>query len=1097
MQRMSLEDTVLAQIQASDNHKNIWVGANAGTGKTKVLTQRYVRFLLAGAAPESILCITFTNNAAAEMRERVLRTTRGWLELDDTALRAALEESCGEAPSEAMLTRARSLFLQLSDAPHKMHFTTIHGFCQDMLQRFPLEAGIAPHFTVIEEAASKRLLKNAASGLFRQSRFAKESRLNEAMQCFAQHMGDGAIEDVLGLMVNNRHALRQAVREAQGEDALHRQIDAVCEQEDGADVGAAFIDATQEKHGVLQQFADTLAQYGTAKEQTLVPVLREWLAVHDWDEGKYQAFRNVFLKKNEDEIRAKAATKKCVEAWPEIEDVFIDEGQRILRFEEAKKRAMLAKLSHAYVTLSQEMSRLYEQQKQAHNALDFDDLIEATLRLLERSDMVPWVLYKMDRRIAHLLLDEAQDTSPEQWEIILKLCEEYISQSDGKTVFVVGDVKQSIYGFQGAEPAQISAHKARLETYCNAQSETGLETVRMERSFRCTQAVLDVVDGLFAEPSRRYSLQYSDDAVSHGVHRANEWGRVECWPLVVKPEVPDVEPFSLPLRYEVQQSAGSALAEQIAQQIKTWLGGQVMLPSAGRPIQPKDILILVRSRSTFVHELARTLKRGGVPLAGTDRLQLSSHLMVQDIIALCQWALLPEDDYSLACVLKSPMLCMGEEALFELCHGRVGSVWDALRAKGDAAIVAKLNELREWAETLAVGAFFDRLFSQWHFERLYMPFYRAEAGEVLHAFMRYMRGECDRAGASLTMILHQFSESDVSIVQRAGAGANEVRIMTVHGAKGLEAPIVFLPDTTSVKTNKDTLFFDEDSGVPLYAPLAKYRADVFAKALDKARRKDAEESLRLLYVAMTRARDWLIVAGHSNTKNVNEASWYAMAKTQLQAMEAREEEGALIYECGDVYGVAKEETAAAVKTYPDALEQPLEIVAPERMKNPSGAGEHVVEVYETVGEVVSSDMGTLRHRLIELLAPLPAPRRSLALAKAVCGAGIDEQTFEAIYEEMFALLGHADLSALFGEDTRYEVAVRSGEHYGIIDCVVARASGYDIIDFKTGIAPAEEHIPAHYRAQLEAYRGMMLRAYPEQEIRAAILWTQAQRLDWL
>lgn len=1096
MQALSLEATQKSQQMASSPRHNVWVNANAGTGKTKVLTDRVLRLLLSGVSADAILCITFTNNAAAEMRHRLLDRSQKWLDASDEDLRKELADITGEAVSDETLNAARGIYLQLSDAPHLLHFTTIHGFAQELLQRFPLEAGLSPYFTVLEEGQSKALLWEAAQQLLSRATRPSNQGVNDALQTLSGTINDDDLIRLMKQMVDKRGEVVRFFHEKE-HAKLHAAIDAFCEIEPNAPEPEKALMEYSAAHLALLGGLVPVLEQGKKTEEKAIPIVRAWYAnvlEARFDMECYKDYYATLITQKDTDKNVLGG--KLPERYPEYMDFFDHERQRLRRYEAARKARDLARLSHAFIVLSEAVNELYEQRKRARNALDFDDLIERTGALLKNAELSPWVLYKMDRRISHVMLDEAQDTSPDQWELIVQLCEEYVSQSAQKTVFVVGDTKQSIYGFQGAKPAQLAQHKTTLSRFAEAQG-SALSTVAMQRSFRSTNAVLQVVDACFVDAARRYKLQYNDDTVLHGVHREEVWGRVECWPVIAKPEAEPPEAFSLPLAYESQDSGQSLLAQEVATQIQTWLEEQTLLPSKSRAITPGDILVLVRSRKPFVQELTSLLKRAGVPVAGADRLVLQSHLLVKDLVALGQWACVPQDDYSLACVLKSPLCGVSEDALFSIAHGREGSLWQAVQEKADADVVALLEAVLAQVQTHHTPSqFFAELALRTRLEKRYYPLYGAEAREILQLFLDAIL-QLEHIGvSSLTECLHRFSAEEQKVKQEMEAQRNEVRIMTVHGAKGLQAPIVLVPEILTSTPNRNTIFMEGEA--MLYAPNAQYHTERFAALKAKAEQAEEEESARLLYVAMTRAEDWLLHMCYCQRKDLPEDSWTAWVQDALRAQGATEDEqGRLVLQTGE----AQKQDAKEVKRFASSpLDKALYQAVPEwesPLRNPSHSEEHAEPVSVTDGMRSSAERGNRIHKLLEVLTPLAPAQRQLSLAQAV----LEDAHCADEFEEVMGVFAQPELAALFAQPLQFEVPVLGtlGAHVyrGAIDCLIKTDDGYVIMDFKTGAVPTDGQMPDVYRAQLQGYQELMRNAYPAERFAACLLWTQTGELQWL
>jgi len=890
-----IHDATARQRLAADPTASVWVAASAGTGKTKVLTDRVLALLLQGTAPHRLLCLTFTKAAAAEMSNRIALRLADWATDDDATLADKLFELQGNEPDAATLVRARRLFAQVLDAPGGMRIETIHAFCQSLLRRFPLEAGLAPHFQVMDERDAAELLAEAQSEVLAGGESDLAARIHETnfpalmaelardrgrlARLFARHGG------IAGVVASMRAKLGLG-----RDDSAAGLLQAAC-------ADAAF-DATGCRAAMLA------LEGGGKTDQKSAAAMDAWLANPAGRPDGFAAYSLVFLTKD-GAIRAKLLTNGVRDDCPGIAEVLATEAARLLALSERLKAAAVAEATQALLTLAAALLAAYGRRKEVRALLDYDDLILGARDLLGRPGVAPWVLYKLDGGIDHVLIDEAQDTNPDQWAVVAALTEEFFAgrgvHETIRTVFAVGDVKQSIYSFQRADPRAFEEMRQRFADHVVAAHQHWRE-VPLNLSFRSTKAVLQAVDQVFADgqPGRDGIAPAGAD-IGHLARRAGQAGAVEIWPPIEPRALDELIPWKPPVEQIRGDSPSGRLAKLIAQRIKAMVATET-LPSKARPVRPGDILVLVRRRGGFVEDLVRELKREGVAVAGADRMVLTEQLAVMDLMALGALLLLPEDDLTLATVLKSPLIGLSEEQLFQLAwnRGKAG-LWETLRRRllDDPAFEAAyltLSDLMAKADRLTPHALFAHVLGPLGGKCRLLARLGAEAEDPLDEFvaltLAFERGH----PPSLQGFLRWLETGAVEIKRDLEQGGRDaVRIMTIHGAKGLQAPIVFLPDTMQVPTKGDLLLWlgENDGETLLWPPKAALADPICRAGRDAQKLARGREMHRLLYVAMTRAEDRLIVCGWQTRRAPSAECWYQLIKDALAPIAAEAEDSFL------------------------------------------------------------------------------------------------------------------------------------------------------------------------------------------------------------
>lgn len=1122
----------LAQAQASNPATSAFVAASAGSGKTKLLTDRLLRLMLAGADPARVQCLTFTKAAAAEMANRLHLRLGRWVTLSDAALDGELQRLSIETGADAR-KQARALFARVLDLPGGMRIGTIHAFCQSLLRRFPLEARISPHFQLIEDRDTDEALRDA-----------RERMLAQA----ASPQARAALDDLAGLV--NLDGFGRLVADLQSDrerlavaldlpdlPAAQRRALGITEA-DPAGVIAAATSWPEEQ--ALTAAANRVYRHGATGCAGRSGSMLDWLGsdgatrAAEWDR-----WRGHFLRGDGQPRSATGFVNKRLAAEdPSLAGLFGAEAERILRVDDERCAFRVAQASTALATLAAPVLRAYAARKDEAAQLDYDDLIVRTSALLVDPGAA-WVLYKLDGGLDHLLLDEVQDTSPAQWRIAQGLIGEFFAGQgagqSGRTVFAVGDRKQSIYAFQGADAAGFDRERAALEhRVCNAGERW--KDVRLDVSFRSTAPVLALVDAVFADPMAAAGVTAPGEALRHFADRAGHAGSVELWPLAPRPELAVAEPWSVPEDYLEQTSALQRLAETLADWIRDQTGGAVALPGRDRPLAPGDVLVLVRRRNAFARALVRALKARSVPVAGLDRLMLTEQPAVQDLLALCDTLLLPQDDLSLACVLTSPLGGLDDDDLMGLAAGRAGTLWEALRQRAGehprwqaawsllAALLPRVDYLAPHAlltEVLGPLGGRARLFARLG------PEAAEPVDELLSAALAYARSH----PPALQGFVHWLRQSGSEVKREAEAAGDAVRIMTVHGAKGLQAPLVILPDTTALPPNEGKLLWaaDPHSGVevPLWAPRKEVACAATHGVRDRLRLLAAAEHNRLLYVALTRAEDRLVVCGWAPRNDPPDTCWYQLVRAGFAALGAEEvpfnDWGPVLRFDSPQTNPPEPDRAAEAQPVapapawmgaaplwrpappPAEPDRPVPL-APSR---PEGAGfgpvPHALSPLGTRNSEQRFQRGRMIHALLQHLPALPETEREAAahawLARA--GQGLPNAEANAVAAETLAVLRHPDLAPLFSPGSRAEVPltglVAGSVVGGLVDQLAILPDRVLLADFKTNRDPPDtpERTPVLYLRQMAAYRAVLCHVFPDRPVGCALVWTRAARVALL
>ena len=1127
-------DPNVAQRRASDPYASVWVGASAGSGKTKVLTDRVLRLMLAGTAPARILCLTFTKAAAAEMAIRINRTLGLWATMPEDSLTDRLHDLCGAMPSADTRTAARRLFARVVDCPGSMKIQTIHAFCQSLLRRFPLEAGLPPHFEVMDDRTAAALLTEARDGALHAGRRAPDGPLGRAVARLTAELNADDFAALLAELAGERGRIARILEQHGGLDGTLAELHRTLGLEPGTTEAGVLHQACAD-HAfdapTLREACKALSM-GSAADQERGVGLQQWIDAAERRVDAFHAYVRLFLTA-EGTPRKTLMTKKPAGLFPHALRAMEEEAARLALVLQTLRTAGVAASTTALLTLADAVLGQYERAKRARALLDYDDLIHHAQELL--NGRVPWVLFKLDGGLDHILIDEAQDTNPEQWRVVSAIAEEFfagLSARDDRgivrTVFAVGDEKQSIFSFQRADPAEFARMRRHFHERAEAAEKTW-QAVDLDISFRSTAAVLETVDAVFALDQARDGVA-SDVApvIRHRAFRRGQAGLVELWPPVKPADLEEPPAWAPPVTREPGESASARLAAVIAATIRDWIDRGEDLPARGRPIQPGDVMILVRRRTSFVAELVRALKERAVPVAGVDRMVLTGQLAVQDLMALAGFLLLPEDDLTLATVLKGPLIGLTEDELFALAHGRHGSLWHALVAR--AELDAAYRPARGWLGSLLARTDFtppyeliagvlsspcpaDTVSGRRAILRRLGPDALDPLDEFLATALTFERTE----PPSLQNFLAWLEASEAEIKRELEQGSGRVRIMTVHGSKGLQAPIVFLPDTLGTPTQGPSILWpDAGVTVPLYAARRTQEDQLCQEARARANRRRDQEYRRLLYVALTRAEDRLYVCGWQGRKDPPAGCWYKLVGEAMAGIAAPESFdfttlGPMGW-AGEGWRLRHMQTARPQDSGPVAVERagghappdwwrspaPPE-AEPSRPLTPSRPDGAEPAVRSPLGEEDGARFkrGILIHRLLQTLPELPAAARAAACRRFLAQAahGLTPERQAEIADETMAVVEDPRFAHLFGPASRAEVpvvgVVAGRALSGQIDRLTVDGDAVWIVDYKTNRPPPTEvaGVPSIYLRQMAAYREALAAVYPGRAVRCVLLWT--------
>ena len=1130
---------------AADPAISAFVTANAGSGKTKTLIDRVARLLLAKVKPEAILCVTYTKAAAAEMQRRLFERLGKWSVTSDADLRAELAKLVGEPEATydaRRLSEARALFAQALETPGGLKIQTIHAFCEKLLRRFPLEAGVSPGFTVMDDQAGAAIARAArrATAHWVDSH---EDAFAQAYARFSVALDFQSFENMFVGFEARRGQIMDYVRRCGGLSEAIADAWTRCdfaEPTSAADLAAEAM--ARLDLGAWRGAATVLFDGGGKQDAKYAEGLAA--VARDPDATLDLALRALFTEGGEGPPATWPGKTSGLKSREDLREALLLDQSRL---EAARERVRAAKVA-AETADALRLAVLYVEshriEKEARGALDFTDLIDKTRVLLTQKVEAAWVLYKLDGGVDHILLDEAQDTAPEQWEILRALTADFFAgeTSEGwsgrraeRTLFVVGDEKQSIYSFQGADPTRLLQE---TQGYIDRITAVGADgrSVPLTISYRSTREVLAYVDAVFSDPETHPAVPPPTglDLVRHEPFRKDGPGCVDLWPLTRELPGEEREAWEAPVDAESERSANRRLAEAIAAETKAILdrGDAVFDKEIGRhrAAHAGDILVLVRRRKVLFEEILRALKRRGVPVAGADRLSLSSHIAFEDLLALGRFILFPDDDLTLAALLKTPFCGLTDEDIYALAKGRRATLWTELRRRAEERpewMAARM--VLDWAITEGRRRQPFEFFAGWlgltdadgrsHRAKV-LTRLGAEAEEALDEFLAQVMEAEQRGVRDLEALVADFAALDIVVKREMEGARREVRVMTAHGSKGLEAPIVFLPETTVRRGAGGSPLLVTEDGALLWCGSGKGDCGASAKARKLREDKESQEALRLLYVALTRARDRLILCGRidARTKDDKVGGWYAAARAAFAhpdiAPDVRtvgEDEGAFLRYGPDPISApriaddvlapaiapdwmtraAPPEPAAARYAAPSRIEDNARVPAPSPLARVSGLGRY------RRGEIV--------HKLLQLLPDVAPDQRGGAAGRLLAAERdlTDEQRQEMALAA-FGVLNDARFAAVFGPGSRAEVALAGTSAHlpkglavsGRVDRLVVDEGRVLVVDYKTN-RPSPDRIedadPA-YLAQMAVYATVLREVFPGRTVEAALVWTDGPKL---
>ncbi|MFT6346281.1 MAG: ATP-dependent helicase/nuclease subunit A [Myxococcota bacterium] len=1106
---MLLKTTNL-QNSASNPSNCAFVSASAGSGKTKVLTDRVLRLLLSGARPSKILCLTFTKVAATQMQNRIFRELENWAIWDEETLKNHLKKFTSHDPSIREIKTAKKLFAELLDDDFGLQISTIHSFCQGIIKQFPIEAKTAPNFSIISEQQENQLLLDARKAILEKALI--DSDLAMRINLICSKLNETSFLDISFELIKERQKLSKLKEKYFGIDGVIDEIFKevqIGKEENEKTTFIGFInDQNWQKDDLINLCQGTEIKNGE--------IIIKFAT--NPDEINLQTYLQVFLTAV-NEPRKSLVLKPIQKQNPLANDLMLFEQERILLFLEKINNVNIAVSTSALLNVVDKIIEKYEVLKNQNGYLDYNDLIIKTNSLLENSSAREWVKYKLDGSFEHILIDESQDTNHSQWDIVKIITEEFfagqgLQENDGelaRSIFIVGDEKQSIYSFQGADP-DIFANIFYF--YQNQLSLIGKEFLNIElcSSFRSMPAILQTVDKVFAKPELKDSISTLAQKIEHHSIKDHHCGKVELLPVVkIKTLEKEEKNYRWKLDFEVkeEQKAQEILAQIIAKKIKGFFDKKKFLACKNRFAQFGDVMILLKERkSNLGNFLIKYLTLENIPVSSADRINLNKNIVVLDLLALAKFILLPNDDLNLACLLKSIFFNFSEEDLLIICDKKnqeKTTLFEALK-QHDSDLHQDLKNiiLQNQDQQFSVYGFFSNFLIKESKQKNVLHRYGKEGEEIINQFLKICIDYQDQNVSSCLQSFVEFLEnSNFQIkIDSFGQNKNQVFITTIHSAKGLESPIVFLADTVhsaqkQIGNDRSRIFWNPINSLPLWSQGKKFDNENIKNIKKFERDNSKKEYWRQLYVAMTRAEEELYVCGFSKQK-IDPDCWYEVIKNAIIG-EAKEIEDLPIdpeYLSGK--GLLVGESFVNNQS-PPIIEHSLEDI-----RKPSKKNLDKIISKEFSSEVIfpskvnldknqidqhQADFGKTIHKILELLFNLkikkPEERRDF-VKNYLSNKGLPGEQMVQINRKIYDVFAEfSDL--LTNEKGRAEVPIIAkidGKTIsGKIDRLIIEDNQALIIDFKTG-----KINPEKYQTQMDLYEKALKKLYPEKNIQSQIIW---------
>lgn len=1141
-------------------NNSIWVSASAGSGKTTILVSRLLVLLLSDIDLSKIVCITYTKTGANEMKTRIYNELASWVVLNDTKLEFTLKKLFKtDTIQKSLIQKARVLFAKIIDNIEELRILTIHAFCQQILKRFPLEAGILPNFDIIED--SKELIKQSTDELL--TNINNYPELLEKLKIIIQHKNEEQFYELINNILNEQQTLSiiQDFNYDYKTDLYHIfNINTDKNQNDYLDEfckNDGFID--------VNYYDNNIANTLTDKQQELFNYLNKWKNF-DYEERKnnYDKYLNIFLTASYEKksFKTDKRMQKIVKNETFAEQVFAEQD-RCFDFYQNFINTQIADLTIFSIEFGLAILNIYKKNKDKKGLLDYNDLIVYTLNLLKNSENSDWINYKMDNGIEHILLDEAQDTSKIQWQIVKSLTAEFFAGDDGneknRTIFVVGDEKQSIFKFQGASPDMFGESYLYYKNLIN-DARKYINKVNLEYSFRSLPNILTFTDKVFETDKYAKRISNVSPQIKHNCMRFTEKasGKVELWPLIeIKKE--EEKPFEFSFEKDNETVAKELLAEDIAMKIRDLTSSNkvITIKEEEKNIEYKDIMILFRTRDeVFISYLVRKLNEFKIPNTSFDKTKINNNIIIQDIVSVFEFVLFPENDLNLAVLFKSPILNLQEEDLFFVCQYKkflkkklfetlqeivknndnyenfvkdlqTDSNFPNFKMNIDKYqyVINILNDFAAKSNELTIYDLCSYIIDNYDIKQRFLERFGDDFEEILKQFLNYIKNYEKNNTINLFNFLQKMKKNDIEIKKDMDASSNQVKLMTVYGSKGMQAPIVFLVNAPiNTGGNKNHLLWTEklfDYKTPIFS-LSNNNSVLFDRIKNNINDDNYSEYLRLFYVGITRAENELYICGWKNgnekktteEKDENKLTWYDLSKLAMKELGREEkfefsrennDENKIVF-CSDKeeFGIINEKNDIVKNINKNILKNHKKLDNYEKVNGEEEDFQflkHLDRDNNILTMNIAIAKGNAVHKLLEIL-----PSANVEDRDEIADIYLNNSFFilsnedrKIIKEKVFNILNNPEYATFFDKNSKSEVDIignLDGKNTPKrIDRLVIKEDKIIIIDYKNTMYDYNEKtLPIEYKQQLNGYKTLIEQIYKNKKVECYILLTSFIKL---
>jgi ATP-dependent helicase/nuclease subunit A len=1066
-----------------DPYKSCWISANAGTGKTKITIDRILALLLSGSKASSILAITFTNNAADEMKYRIINLVNDLLKLTDDELLEYLQNFLSQVITRKEISQYRHKILIIEEQLSELKIQTLHAFCQSLLQDFSEAAGLKENFKIIDENYAQIILSDAKEEIFNHDKIT--ATLNNILNKYSYNYFADILDDIassrnkLAYIWQNYEDLNQYINKTYQflEIKPLEDYESKIYQDFFSKMDQDFINELAINIAISDKDKDK------EKVQNLKSLQQNW--VDNFAEA-FMFFQAAFCKKDQ-EFYKKLVTKDIAAKISDYDTKIADLNELYNYYNNLLNKYNYAELTVDIMLIAQIFLMSYDKIKLQKNLIDYEDLILKSLLLLKSSTNKEFILYKLYNNIHHLLIDEAQDISPWQWDIVKLILEDFFAsqiqastnnsttkitincaENNSRSFFIVGDEKQSIYGFQGVNHYLFTEIKSE---FSQKMQESGkiLHEIALQTSYRSGSTILTLVDKLANLPEIYNNLTVNQDKkIEHRCFRENINNKVVIWPESPKSVLVETNYWQYPKKIIKKSSPYDEVAKQIAQFIKEALDKESA--SNLTKINASDILILCRKRGGLYNAIINKLAIYNIIVESDNSVKILNYILIMDLISLLRFVIFSEDSLNLAALLKSPLFSFSEEEIFNLCHDRGDvSIWQILQSKLEyQEVFKKLLDIKQTHTILDIKEFYLYYLNKYQLRQKYYLLYGKLAEDLINLFLQIIDNFMEYDSDYLSF-LEYLTRCDIKLKNKITNNKDSVKLLTIHASKGLQAPIVILATEPYSKNSfkKNSFNFNFEHNL-LTLQLQNISTKLTNSSKNQQDLEQAEE-YRLLYVALTRARDELHVFSIASKEN-RQLCYYNLINKAASNISAfiRDKNDCLIYQ-------EVSETQPTQSIEPDIAEFNLSMLAIDSnsehnlkniikasIKEPVLSNKSIMigNIYHELFYALSLDYNNInREKIIAILANYQdlCEQNKLAeiLAKTI-------NIIEKYREVLFSDKGFNELSLTMKD--------QGNIINGKIDRLLITQDHAQIIDYKLSVSPQNL---SGYKQQLTTYEQLV------------------------